>query len=122
MKEKREFRDYLSDIFDTIEKIEGFIQGISFEAFAEDEMRIFAVVRALEIIGEAAKNVPMDLKKNYPSVPWKEMVGTRDKLIHFYFGVNFNVVWKTVVKDLPPLKEQIAEILRDLGNNQDSHT
>ena len=122
MKEKREFRDYLSDIFDTIEKIEGFTQDISFEAFAEDEMRVFAVVRALEIIGEAAKNVPMDLKENYPSVPWKEMAGTRDKLIHFYFDVNLNVVWKTIVKDLPPLKEQIAEILRDLGNNKDPHT
>jgi len=122
MKEKREFRDYLSDIFDTIEKIEGFTQDIYFEAFAEDEMRVFAVVRALEIIGEAAKNVPMDLKENYPSVPWKEMAGTRDKLIHFYFGVNLNVVWKTIVKDLPPLKEQIAEILRDLGNNKDPHT
>lgn len=122
MKEKREFRDYLSDIFDTIEKIEGFTQDISFEAFAEDEMRVFAVVRALEIIGEATKNVPMDLKENYPSVPWKEMAGTRDKLIHFYFGVNLNVVWKTIIKDLPPLKEQIAEIRRDLGNNQDPHT
>ena len=52
----------------------------------------------------------------------KEMAGTRDKLIHFYFGVNLNVVWKTVVKDLPPLKEQIAEIMNDLGNNQDSQT
>ena len=122
MKEKREFRDYLSDIFDTIEKIEGFTQDISFETFAEDEMRVFAVVRALEIIGEATKNVPMDLKENYPSVPWKEMARTRDKLIHFYFGVNLNVVWKTIIKDLPPLKEQIAEIQRDLGNNQDTHT
>jgi uncharacterized protein with HEPN domain len=112
---KREFLDYLSDIFDTIEKIESFTQDISFEAFAEDEMRVFAVVRALEIIGEAAKNVPMDLKEKYPSVPWKEMAGTRDKLIHLYFGVNLNVVWKTVVKDLPPLKEQIAEILRESG-------
>ena len=118
MKEKREFRDYLSDIFDTIEKIEGFTQEISFEEFAEDEMRVFAVVRALEIVGEAAKNIPVDVKENYPSVPWKEMAGTRDKLIHLYFGVNLSVVWKTIVKDLPPLKEQIFEILRDLENTQ----
>lgn len=88
MKEKREFRDYLSVILDSIKKIEGFTQKISFEAFSEDEMRIFAVVRALEIIGEAAKSVPMDLKEKYPLVPWKEMAGTLDKLIHFYFGVN----------------------------------
>lgn len=118
MKEKREFRDYLFDIFDTIEKIEGFTQDLSFEAFAEDEMRVFAVVRALEIIGEAAKNIPVDVKENYPSVPWKEMAGTRDKLIHFYFGVNLNVVWKTIIRDLPPLKEQISEILKDLENTQ----
>lgn len=116
MKEEREFRDYLSDIFDTIEKIEGFTQDTSFQEFAEDEMRVFAVVRALEIIGEASKNIPVDIKENYPSVPWKEMAGTRDKLIHFYFGVNLNVVWKTIIKDLPPLKEQIFGILKDLEN------
>lgn len=104
MKEKREFRDYLSDIFDAIEKIENFTQDISFDAFVEDEMRVFAVVRALEIIGEAAKNVPLEIKENYPSVPWKEMARTRDKLIHSYFGVDLNVVWKTVNKNLPPLK------------------
>jgi len=114
MKEKREFRDYLSDIFDAIEKIESFTQDISFEAFAEDEMRVFAVVRALEIIGEAAKNVPLEIKENYPSVPWKEMARTRDKLIHSYFGVDLNVVWKTVSQNLPPLKSQICEILKDL--------
>ncbi|AAM03555.1 TPA: DUF86 domain-containing protein [Methanosarcina acetivorans] len=116
MKEKREFRDYLSDIFDAIEKIENFTQDISFDAFVEDEMRVFAVVRALEIIGEAAKNVPLEIKENYPSVPWKEMARTRDKLIHSYFGVDLNVVWKTVNKNLPPLKDQISEILKDLGN------
>jgi len=118
MKEKREFRDYLSDIFDTIEKIEGFTKDISFEAFAENDMRVFAVVRALEIIGEAAKNVPVNIKENYPSVPWKEMAGTRDKLIHSYFGVDLNVVWKTIIKNLPPLKEQISEILKDLENTK----
>jgi uncharacterized protein with HEPN domain len=118
MKEKREFQVYLSDIFDAIEKIESFTKDLSFEAFAEDEMRVFAVVRALEIIGEAAKNVPADIKGNYPSVPWKEMAGTRDKLIHFYFGVDLNVVWKTIIKDLPPLKEHISEIRRDLENTQ----
>jgi len=114
MKEKREVCDYLSDIFDAIEKIENFTQDLSFEAFAEDEMRVFAVIRALEIIGEAAKNVPLEIKENYPSVPWKEMARTRDKLIHSYFGVDLNVVWKTISKNLPPLKDQISEILKDL--------
>ena len=114
MNEKAEFRDYLSDIIDAIGKIEGFTRDISFEEFVEDDMRVFAVVRALEIIGEAAKNVPLEIKTNYPSVPWKEMARTRDKLIHSYFGVDLNVVWRTVNNNLPTLKDQISEILKDL--------
>jgi uncharacterized protein with HEPN domain len=117
MNEKTEFRDYLSDIIDAIEKIENFTRDISFEEFIEDDMRVFAVVRALEIIGEVAKNVSPEIKTNYPSVPWKEMARTRDKLIHSYFGVDLNVVWRTVNSNLPPLKDQISEILKDLESS-----
>jgi uncharacterized protein with HEPN domain len=117
MNEKTEFRDYLSDIIDAIEKIENFTRDISFEEFIEDDMRVFAVVRALEIIGEAAKNVSPNIKTNYPSIPWKEMARTRDKLIHSYFGVDLNVVWRTVSSNLPPLKDQISEILKDLDSS-----
>ncbi|MGB9927988.1 MAG: DUF86 domain-containing protein [Methanosarcina sp.] len=85
-----------------------------FEEFAEDDMRVFAVVIALEIIGEAAENVSLEIKQIYPSIPWKEMARTRDKLIHSYFGVDLDVVWKTVHNNLPVLKNQTFEVLKNM--------
>ena len=110
---KREFIDYLNDIFSAIEKVELFTQGMDMEGFVEDEKTVFAVVRALEIIGEAAKKIPVQVRDRYPDVPWQEMAGIRDKLIHEYFGVKLEVVWNTVEKDLPELKIFIAEMIED---------
>lgn len=110
---KREFTDYINDIFSAIEKIELFTQGMDMEEFAEDEKTVFAVVRALEIIGEAAKKIPVQVKDRYPDVPWQEMAGIRDKLIHEYFGVKLDVVWNTAEKDLPELKILIAKMIED---------
>jgi len=111
LKRGREFIDYLRDILDAAEKIEKFTQGMVLEQFKKDDKTAFAVVRALEIIGEAAKNVPEPVKDRYPSLPWKEMAGIRDKLVHEYFGADLNVVWNTVKQDIPPLKPLIAEII-----------
>ena len=110
---KREFIDYLNDIFSAIEKVERFTQGMDMEEFIEDEKTVFAVVRALEIIGEAAKKIPVQVRGRYPDVPWQEMAGIRDKLIYEYFGVKLEVVWNTVEKDLPELKIFIAEMIED---------
>jgi len=109
--EERDSIDFLMDILDSIEKIEDFVKGFDFEEFSKDTKTIYAVVRALEIIGEATKNLPTSLRSNHPEVPWKDMAGFRDKVIHGYFGVDLEVVWDTAVKDAPFLKPLIANIL-----------
>lgn len=110
---KRNFTDYLRDILDAIEKVETFTQGMDYEQFVKDEKTVFAVIRALEIIGEASKNIPNSVKDRHPSLPWRDMAGIRDKLIHEYFGVNMAVIWNTVKRDIPSLKPLITEVLEE---------
>ena len=110
----REYSDYIRDIADAIDKAQEFTEGLSYEAFREDVKSAFAVVRALEVIGEAAKSVPEFVKDKYPDVPWKEMAGMRDKLIHEYFGVKYEVVWDTVKIELPELRSKFEKILKEL--------
>ena len=110
---ERLLADYLRDILDAIDKVAEFAPGDDFGSFAGDAKTTFAVVRALEIIGEAAKQIPDDVRQKYPTVPWREMTGMRDKLTHEYFGVNLEVVWKTIRRDLPSMKPLIAQMLAD---------
>lgn len=110
---ERTIRDYLQDILDTIESCEHFIEGMDFDEFVSDEKTTFAVRHALEIIGEATKHVPDEIRKDYPSVPWRKIAGTRDVLIHAYFGVDLNVIWNTVNERLPELKKDIEKILEE---------
>ena len=110
---KRTYSDYLSDIFVNIKRIEDFTKGLSFEKFVSDEKTIYAVIRALEIIGEAVKNLPVSLKSKYSKVPWKQMAGMRDRLTHAYFGVKIDVVWYTITDEIPKLKPVLTEIIAD---------
>lgn len=115
MSAERALEDYLRDILEYAEKAEHFLEEIpSGEALREDEKTLLAVVRALEVIGEAAKRVPKAFRDKYPHVPWRGMTGMRDKVIHGYFGVDVEVVWRTVRQDLPPLQSAIARMLKDL--------
>lgn len=105
---------FIKDILDNMERAESFISGMKYGDFSKDIKTAYAVVRCLEIIGEAVKNIPQPVRKAYPSIPWKKMAGMRDKVIHFYFGVKFKTVWTTVKKDIPALKPLIGKIKDDM--------
>jgi len=107
---KREYKDYINDIIDAIERIEKFTKGFTFEEFEKDEKTVLAVVRTLEIMGEAVKNVPVSVKNEHKEIPWRKITGMRDKLIHEYFGVNNKVVWKTIKEDIPNIYPLIKEM------------
>jgi uncharacterized protein with HEPN domain len=104
---------YLQDILDAMHAIEKFVEGIDFEEFKADDKTASAVIRKFEIIGEAAKQVPEDIRNKYNQLPWKEMAGMRDRLIHFYFGVKHELVWQTIRDVIPTVKPLIQEILRN---------
>jgi len=107
---------YLRHILDAISDIEKFTKGLSKESFLKNREKQYAVIRAMEIIGEAAKNVSPQLRAKYPQIPWKTAAGMRDKLIHGYFGVNLERVWQVIEDNLPEFKKQIVAILEHLAN------
>jgi uncharacterized protein with HEPN domain len=112
---KREYRDYLEDILTAIDESAEFTRDISFEAFTRDRKTVNAVVRCLEVLGEAAKRIPDGLRAEAPCVPWKYMTGMRDKLVHEYFGVDLGIVWTVIRHELPPLRPEIERLMARLA-------
>jgi uncharacterized protein with HEPN domain len=110
---KRTHRLYLNDINEAIERIEVYVKDLTFEEFSKNMLVIDAVVRNFEIIGEATKHIPAEIKTDNPLIKWKEMAGMRDKLAHEYFGVNIEILWKTAKNRLPTLKPFVKELLKD---------
>jgi len=111
---EREFDDYLHDVLDAMEKAQKFVENLTYEEFIRDDKTVFAAIRALEIIGEATKNIPDETRKQNPGVPWKEMAGMRDVLIHDYFGVDMQTVWLTVTEKIPEVKLSLQKLLEKL--------
>jgi uncharacterized protein with HEPN domain len=108
-----EFLDYIEDILDAMEKAETMLSDVDFDEFEEDYQLNFAVVRALEIVGEATKRLPESLRDQYSEIPWKDMAGMRDRIIHGYDAINLRVVWETVKGRIPEIKPNIQQILDD---------
>ena len=111
----RTYNLYLKDISESIQKILEYTQEIDYEEFIENSMVFDAVVRNFEIIGEAARNIPADIKSKFPQIPWADMVGMRNILVHGYFGVDYSIVWNTIDL-LQNLQQEIAQVLLEYEN------
>jgi len=107
---KRDILLFIDDILESIKNIEEFTKNLNKEKFSKDNLRQSAVIRQLEIIGEATKNVPISFREKYSNIPWKDMAGLRDILSHAYFGVDISRVWNVITKDLPNIKIKIEKI------------
>ena len=109
----RIYLDYVEDIIDSIRDIESFIKGMTLEEFKADRKTINAVVRSIEVIGEASKKIPASVTARYPGVPWKKMAGMRDKLIHEYFGIDLEILWKVAKEDIRSIRPAMRRVLRE---------
>jgi len=111
---KRVYTDYVQDILDSINDIENFIEGMNFNDFKNDRKTINAVIRSIEVIGEASKKIPKSIRERHPDIPWKKIAGMRDKLIHEYFGIDLEILWKVAKEEIKKLEPEIKQILSGL--------
>ena len=111
---KRDYRLFLQDILESIERIEEYTEGYDFETFTKDRKTVDAVLRNLEIIGEAAKHIPENIRTQHPEIPWKRVIGLRNVVIHHYFGVDLSIVWVIIKKQLPELKNAVISLLEEI--------
>lgn len=115
---KRDYRLFLQDILDACRYILEFMEGIGVDEFVIDEKTSSAVIQKFEVIGEATKNIPESIREKHPQVPWKDMAGMRDRLIHGYFGIDYLLVWETVEQNIPTLEFQIRKILNEMNQEE----
>ena len=114
----RGYKDFLKDILDAMNKVQSFVRNMDYEAFKNDDKTAYAVIRALEVIGEATKHVPDNVRQKYPGVPWQDMAGMRDVLIHSYFGVDIETVWLTITEKIAQIKPLIEKVYEETGNEK----
>ena len=110
----RDYRLYLEDILKAIKSVDKYTKDLTFGKFKKNKLVIDAVVRNLEIVGEAAKNVPVDIRNKFPEIEWKKISGLRDILTHEYFGVDLQILWDVVKNKLPDLKKEISKLLKEI--------
>lgn len=110
---KRIFIDYLEDILQSINDLEEFSRGLTFDQFILDKKTVLASLALLQIIGEASNKLPLDVRKKYNDIPWKSIIGLRHKIVHEYFGLHHKVIWNIINNDLPQLKPQIIKIIEE---------
>jgi len=108
---KRNWKLFLEDILESIELIENYVTNINFEDFKKDRKTVDAVVRNFEIIGEASKNIPEDIRNKHPDIDWKGIIGLRNRISHEYFGISLSVIWEIIKFELPVFKEKIKYLL-----------
>ena len=119
---KRDYQLFLKDIIAAMESIEEFIGDMTLEELKADEKTSSAVIRKFEIVGEASKHIPLKIRDKYTNIKWKSMAGMRDRLIHAYFGIDYNLVWSAIKTEIPNLKLKLKKILsgmeQDLNENK----
>ena len=111
---KRDVSIYITDILENMELAEDFVKGMDYEEFISDKKTNYAVTRCIEIMGEAAKHVPEGVRKKYSEIPWKDIAGMRDKIIHMYFRVSLEKVWLVLKEDIPELKPLFQKVIAEL--------
>ena len=115
----RDYKLFVKDILDAIDKIEEFIGNMEYGEFIQDDKTSTAVVKKIEIIGEAIKNIPRDVRAKYNSIPWKDIVGMRNKITHNYFKIDYEIVWNVVKEKLPALKIQVEQVLKEMDEKHE---
>jgi uncharacterized protein with HEPN domain len=113
----RSYRDYVEDMLDNCEYAIEFVQGVTLDEFLRSREKSYAVAHAIEIIGEAARHIPKTLRAKYPEIPWSNVTGMRDHIAHGYFGIDLEIVWKTIHEDLPGLRVELQSMLADLRDD-----
>ncbi len=114
---KRKFTFFIKDILESLESISNFIEGLDYQNFIEDDKTLSAVVRKIEIIGEATKNIPSSVTSKYTSIPWSDMAKMRDKVIHSYFGIDYQTIWNVVKIRFPKMKPELEKLLVELSSD-----
>ena len=111
---KRSEIEFLNDIVESANRIESYIKNMDYDKFMKTKQTQDAVIRNIEIIGEAVKNISIDFRKKHKQIEWEKIAGMRDKIIHFYFGVSWDIVWKTIKEKIPELKSEVLNIINGI--------